>query len=77
MRNACVSMYSVRMQEIPDQKNSEYGHYSRVVFLEIPLTSSGNESDYAEHNYGTIVDLDGKNIVELVDLREKMLLNSK
>ena len=65
------------MQEIPDQKNSEYGHYSRIVFLEIPLTLSGNESDYVEHNYGTIVDLDGKNIVELVDLREKMSLNSK
>ena len=27
-----ISPYSVRMQENPDQKNSEYGHFSRSAF---------------------------------------------
>ena len=35
LKSVRVSLYSVRMQENMDQKNSEYGHYSRSAWYYI------------------------------------------
>ena len=32
-----ISLYSVRMQENADQNDSEYGHFSRSVFIHLKL----------------------------------------
>ena len=35
-----ISIYSVRMRENADQNNSEYGHFSRSVYIYCPLETA-------------------------------------